>query len=709
MKKSNSKILTLFSFAIIGLCSFLFWPLTIYAQQITTPKPSLILETSPIDTTQKFNTVSGPRFLDVDFDGFNELLISGGARRDRNQGIENDTRLYIYHLDGTFMGSDNKGILFANGIPSFATMNPFGELHEVAVNGNPQQNLLKFNPNSQSLENLPGWPQTNGKSNATVMADLNGDAVDEYIYLSRPVPIFLFLAGYADLNVLNKKGERLTPSVDLQTVQGGLLARTGDDAFAIGDLDSDGKKEIILSVLDKNRRALLTVHHDGTTSLSSPLPDDLISLDTVTIGKLSTAAKQGHVVVGIDKQINDFDSSPGIQVYRQTNNGLVKNFEWFGVKNASIDFPPIIAKVDPTIDRPEILVVEGVSGLDEFNKIGTCSRIHAFLADTNGGNIQELSSPWPIVVAEGACVTGQPVVGNIDGDGTQEIVVSTNQGIQAFHLDGSSYAIVNGQQEPYTTTQKSSNNAYKVIEIAKPGYSNIAVFFDRLELEDGVDYVYIFPGDVSLPDNGDDFDLGLNNKDFDSVQEITGYYRGWSASVPGPSMKIVLRCDEATNLFGYTISKTLNGTSQPLSDFIPQVPLQGSPLLADVNKDGLLDLSFADKEKLYMVNLNVPFKPEKLEWPMYRHDPKGSNAYSPPQPWFLRGDVNNDGEIDLVDAIKILLHLFLDKSIESSLAADTNDDGTTNLSDAIYLLEYLYRGGKPPPLPFPVPGPDPSS
>ena len=85
MKKSNSKILTLFSFAIIGLCSFLFWPLTIYAQQITTPKPSLILETSPIDTTQKFNTVSGPRFLDVDFDGFNELLISGGAQRSKSR------------------------------------------------------------------------------------------------------------------------------------------------------------------------------------------------------------------------------------------------------------------------------------------------------------------------------------------------------------------------------------------------------------------------------------------------------------------------------------------------------------------------------------------------------------------------------------------------------------------------------------------------
>jgi hypothetical protein len=40
---------------------------------------------------------------------------------------------------------------------------------------------------------------------------------------------------------------------------------------------------------------------------------------------------------------------------------------------------------------------------------------------------------------------------------------------------------------------------------------------------------------------------------------------------------------------------------------------------------------------------------------------------------------------------------------------DTNDDGKVDLTDAIYTLRFLFNGGEPIPEPYPAPGVDPSS
>lgn len=62
-----------------------------------------------------------------------------------------------------------------------------------------------------------------------------------------------------------------------------------------------------------------------------------------------------------------------------------------------------------------------------------------------------------------------------------------------------------------------------------------------------------------------------------------------------------------------------------------------------------------------------------------------------------RGDVNEDGEIDISDAISTLSALFLDGQTTCREAMDANDDGVLDLSDAVYLLELLFvRGGLVP-------------
>lgn len=69
-------------------------------------------------------------------------------------------------------------------------------------------------------------------------------------------------------------------------------------------------------------------------------------------------------------------------------------------------------------------------------------------------------------------------------------------------------------------------------------------------------------------------------------------------------------------------------------------------------------------------------------------------AEGPPEPEFRRGDANDDGAVDLADAISSLAMLFSGgPPAPCSDAADTNDDGSIDISDAVLVLAHLFSGG----------------
>ena len=73
---------------------------------------------------------------------------------------------------------------------------------------------------------------------------------------------------------------------------------------------------------------------------------------------------------------------------------------------------------------------------------------------------------------------------------------------------------------------------------------------------------------------------------------------------------------------------------------------------------------------------------------------------------FRRGDCNDDGKVDLSDAVCILNWIFAGEAAPRCVAAtNTNGDDATNLSDAIYLLNILFSGGPSSVAPFPDCGP----
>ena len=77
---------------------------------------------------------------------------------------------------------------------------------------------------------------------------------------------------------------------------------------------------------------------------------------------------------------------------------------------------------------------------------------------------------------------------------------------------------------------------------------------------------------------------------------------------------------------------------------------------------------------------------------------------------FIRGDSNDDGVLNVSDAVFTLSFLFIgDEQPECLAANDTNDDGAINITDVIRTLNFLFLGGtNAPPAPFPDPGADPT-
>ena len=84
---------------------------------------------------------------------------------------------------------------------------------------------------------------------------------------------------------------------------------------------------------------------------------------------------------------------------------------------------------------------------------------------------------------------------------------------------------------------------------------------------------------------------------------------------------------------------------------------------------------------------------------------EGLHIVARPVVEFIRGDANEDGTIDLGDAIASLPILFPTAGpipIPCEAALDANSDGIYNLADPVYVLAYLFTGGAPPAPPFPA-------
>lgn len=77
---------------------------------------------------------------------------------------------------------------------------------------------------------------------------------------------------------------------------------------------------------------------------------------------------------------------------------------------------------------------------------------------------------------------------------------------------------------------------------------------------------------------------------------------------------------------------------------------------------------------------------------------------------FIRGDVNGDGRINILDPILSVRFIFGRAELTCLDAGDYDDSGTIGLADAIQTLRFTFvEGVVPPAPPFPEPGADPTT
>lgn len=76
---------------------------------------------------------------------------------------------------------------------------------------------------------------------------------------------------------------------------------------------------------------------------------------------------------------------------------------------------------------------------------------------------------------------------------------------------------------------------------------------------------------------------------------------------------------------------------------------------------------------------------------------------------YIRGDADENGTLEMTDAINLLGWLFLGGEEPLCMdAANANGSSDVNIADPVYILQFLYAGGPPPPYPFPECGATPS-
>lgn len=63
----------------------------------------------------------------------------------------------------------------------------------------------------------------------------------------------------------------------------------------------------------------------------------------------------------------------------------------------------------------------------------------------------------------------------------------------------------------------------------------------------------------------------------------------------------------------------------------------------------------------------------------------------------LAGDANNDGGVNVADAVFLINHVFKGGAAPPCLQeGDANGDGNPNVGDAVRLINYVFRGGEAP-------------
>jgi len=456
---------------------------------------------------------------------------------------------------------------------------------------------------------LNGFPkqETPFPYGGTSAGDLDGDGKNEIVNVTQE----------GLLDVIDENGNSLT-NFPIWT------PASGASPPVIADLDNDGQKEIIFyEVWWKN---IYVYSSDGTIFPGWP--------KTIKFGGIAGFIRGSPAVGDLDgdgyKEIVAlaFDSA---YVWRYTGESVE------GWPKAAIDTTvytgyadgcsPVLADLDKD-GKLEIVAVREAGNPDDWPNIAAAVEVYNWKGGIlPGWPRYTIYVPW-----------AGPVAGDLDKDGSLEIVLYSRWYINIFKPNGDFY----------------------------PGWP--------LEVDHVFDHQPIL---VDL-DNNDTVDIFLvRSGNYISGTEVFGYslngnlVDGYPFRVTGdpwllaPSVGDANKSDSLSILF-----VTIQGVGYPGEYFA----------------------------YVYLYNLGVPNDASSVQWGTYGRNNRRTNNYHDSDVCHAKpGDATGDKAVDFADIVKIVDYLFRGSALTTPKCAyDPNFDRKIKLSDVVYLINYLFKSGIPP-------------
>jgi len=411
---------------------------------------------------------------------------------------------------------------------------------------------------------LPSWPQPAEETRFILFEDIDDDSEKEII-----------AAGLSGVSAWNPDGTDFT----------GLRIATDDipviDPPAIGDIDGDGRKEIVVKAFGN---ALYVFDSSGNLKSGWPI---ILPLENsraeVALGDMDGDGKNDIVVTA---------GYIPVSIFIFKGNGMLIN-SWQTTLQRLNDTGMSLADIDS--DQQQEIIVSGGNMIGAWNSDGT------------------YASGWPQTPNYGAIAP--PVVGDVDNDGQLEIIQRYYWNIYILNGDGSilstltqteSAAISSYPREPVLADI--DNDGMPEIIASNIGWVNPTQRKIYAWNYDGT-YVPGWPVTVSMTSTIRELSspvaVDINN---DGITDIV----------------VVVSLPEYNVLVAYSGDGTLLDTIYVGSEAGDVV----EPIVADLNNDNSLEIFAHTSLGVYGYSLpESVYNTLRFDWPQFRHDAQHTGVY----------------------------------------------------------------------------------